>query len=205
MKVKLAVWALLAVVAILYWRAGRPQAVADREPIDWSREPIQTPTDVAPFAIETRHGAVRLRPRAAYDVAAVVESRERYWADDTAFLSPLDLALAWGEVPTAAYRSKLEMGQSWRMFWWRPKDPAVDLDYVIRHTANTHVLPADANLRRALLAIERGDAIRLRGLLVDVETESWSWTTSLSRSDHGDIGCEVLWVRSVQDGDRLYE
>ncbi len=185
--------------------AGRPTAQLVEEVVDWRRDPIQEDADREPFELETGQGRVTIRPRARYDVAARVESVEPYWLDPTAFLSPFDLALAWGDVATPELRSKLEVGQSWRFYFWKTSDPDVDIGYVIAHSANTHVIPASANVRRALATVDRGDEVRLRGLLVDVRGErGLTWKTSLTRTDHGDGGCEVIWVESIQIGRRLY-
>jgi hypothetical protein len=202
-------WAVrlaLIAAAAAWWLSGRPMGVAAAEPVDWRRDPVQTATERPPFELVTRKGTVRLTPRAAYDVAARVESKEPYWLDAVAFLSPFDVALAWGDVAEPELRRKLDVGQSWRFFFWRTSDPTVDVAYVIAHSANTHLIPASVNVRRALAAIDSGDAVRLRGLLVDVAgAGGLTWNTSLVRTDHGDRGCEILWVESVQIGGRLYE
>jgi hypothetical protein len=202
-------WAIrlaLLASAVVWWLAGRPSGVAASEPIDWSRDPIQTATTRAPFELVTSKGRVRLTPRATYDIAARVESKEPYWMDATAFLSPFDVALAWGRVAEPELRRKLTVGQSWRFFFWRTSDPTVDVAYVIAHSANNHLIPASLNVRRALAAIGRGDSVRLQGQLVDVAgADGLRWSTSLIRTDHGDHGCEIIWVESVQIGDRLYE
>jgi len=203
---RLLVRAVLALAAVAWFATGRPRGVAAEAPVDWRRDPVQSPTDRAPFDLDTARGQVRITPRASYDVAARVESKEPYWLDATAFLSPFDLALAWGEVATPELRRRLDVGQSWRFFFWRTNDPEVDVGYVIRHSANTHVIPAGVNVRRALAAIDRGDLVRLRGLLVDVRgPRGLTWNTSLVRDDHGDRGCEILWTESVQIGDRQFE
>jgi len=196
---------LLAFVAVAVVAAGRPSGEAAAAPPDWSREPLQSPTDRAPFDLVTRGGRVTVTPRAAYDVAAVVQSVEPYWLDATAFLSPFDFALAWGEVPGPAFAGKLDIDQSWRFFFWRTEDPEVDVAYVIRHTANTHLIPGSINVRRALATVGSGDEVRLIGTLVDVRSDrGLTWNTSLVRTDHGDRGCELLWVESIQIGDRLF-
>lgn len=203
---RLAIRCLLSLAALAWFLAGRPRGVPAPDRVDELRDPVQTATDRAPFELETARGRVTLTPRAAYDVAARVESKEPYWLDATSHLSPFDLALAWGEVATPALRDRLEVGQSWRFYFWRARDAGVDVDYVIRHSANTHVIPASVNVRRALAAVGRGDFVRLRGLLVDVRgTRGLLWSTSLRRDDHGDRGCEILWTESVQIGDRLFE
>lgn len=201
---KVVAWVVVGGALALAWWADRPRGVRADEPVDWRREPIQGATDRAPFTLETSRGQVRIVPRASYDVAARVEGTERYRFDATSFLSPLDLALTWGELPEPRWRDALDYSQSMRFFFWRTADRTLDRKYVITHAANTHLIPATANLRRALLAIDPGDDVRLTGLLVDVSARDLSWRTSTVRTDHGDHGCEILWVESAQVGDRRY-
>ena len=202
---RIAAWTILAAAAAGVWLAGRPRGgVATDAPIDWSGEPVQSPTERPPFELPTRRGALTLVPRAAYDVAARVEGVERYRFDDLAFLSPLDLVLTWGELPTPRYRDALDYSQSWRFFFWRTADLSIDADYVVAHAANTHLIPANADLERVLLTIDRGDEVRLTGLLVDVRGPDLRWPTSTVRTDHGDGGCEILWVEAVELGGRRY-
>jgi len=198
------VWSLLAVAALAYWWAGRPRAEASAEPVDWRRDPIQTATERTPFSLETARGTITITPRAGYDIAAVVASTRRYRFDGMAFLSPLDLALLWGELPTPDFADKLNYSQDWRAFTWRTAERELDHGYVIRHAANTHLIPANRNLERALLAIDAGDEVRLQGLLVDVAGPDLAWHTSTVRTDHGDHGCEILWVEAVESGGRRY-
>ena len=201
------VWLLLALAAFVAWRHGRPRGAPlppDAAAIDWRLDPLQKETGRAPFGVASRKGEVLLTPRAAYEISAVVEHSERYWFDDPALVSPLDLALSWGEVPTPAYHDRLSFEQSWRFFFWRTEDMALDAGYVITHTANTHTIPANANVRRALLSLDRGDEVRLGGLLVDVAAPGFTWESSLVCTDHGDRGCEILYVESVAEGGRIY-
>jgi hypothetical protein len=200
------VWLLLALAGLAAWRHGRPRGepLPPEIAIDWRRDPVQRDTDRAPFGIASRKGEVTLTPRAAYELSAVVASTERYWFDPPAIVSPLDVALAWGEIPTPAWQEKLSISQSWRFVFWRSDDPSLDAGYVIRHTANTHTIPANRNVKRALLALDRGDEVRLAGLLVDVAAPGFTWPTSLVRTDHGDEGCEILYVESVARGGRIY-
>ncbi len=120
-------------------------------------------------------------------------------------MSPVDFALTWGELPTARYRDALDYSQSWRFFFWRTEDLSIDADYVIAHAANTHLIPANGNVEKALFAVDRGDDVRLTGLLVDVVGPGLRWPTSTVRTDHGDGGCEILWVEAVEVDGRRYE
>jgi len=202
---RIAAWTLLVGLGLALWLSGRPRGTASDAAIDWRREPVQTPTTRAPFELETRRGVLTLTPRAAYDVAARVEGVERYRFDDLAFLSPVDFALTWGELPEPRYRDVIDYSQSWRFYFWRTEDLSIDADYVIAHSANTHMIPANANVEKALLAVDRGDAVRLTGLLVDVGGSGLRWPTSTARTDHGDGGCEILFVESVEVGGRRYQ
>jgi hypothetical protein len=201
---RLLVWLLLAAAGAALWASGRPRGTPSAAAIDWRREPIQEPTARAPFALETSRGEVRLRPRFAYDVAARVLGAERYRFDDLAFLSPVDLALAWGEAAEPEVVAGLDVSQSWRFYFWRTDAPDLEPERIIRHSANTHAIPATANVRRALLALDRGDEVRLTGLLVDVQGRDFRWHTSTVRTDHGDGGCEILWVEAVEAAGRRY-
>jgi hypothetical protein len=198
-------WALVALAALLGWLAWRPTASAAAGEVRWHEEPRQTATDRPPFAVETRRGSVRLLPRAAFEVAAVVVSRERYRLDPSAFLSPLDLALAWGDTANPEVRRRVRFYQGNRFCIWSTRDSTLDLEKLSRQLANVHVIPATDNLRRALLGVGRGQEVRLAGLLVDAQGEDgFRWSTSLSREDTGAGSCEVLWVEELQVGRRRY-
>ncbi len=68
-----------------------------------------------------------------------------------------------------------------------------------------HMIPSSRNLARALAHVGRGEGVRVRGLLVDVESaRGFRWQTSLSRDDTGPGACELVWVEELQRGKRLY-
>jgi hypothetical protein len=200
------VWlALLAIVAIGYYALSRPHATGPGDPIDWSGDPIQSSTDKSPFEIETRKGKVTLDPRASFDVSAVVTGDEHYRFDDGAFLVPVDLVMTWGKLPEEPYKSKVSYGQITRYYFWRTKATELDLHYIKSHSANMHMIPADDNVRRALLAVGTGDPVRVRGFLVNAKREDgFYWKTSLTREDEGPGACELVWVEEIQVGRKVY-
>jgi hypothetical protein len=198
-------WLVIALLGLFWWIAARPMASTVAEAIPWHQEPRQAGTDSPPFAIETRRGTVHLVPRATLEMSAVVASRERYRLDASAFLSPLDLALAWGDAAAPEMRRRVRFYQGNRFCVWSTRDSSIDLARLSRQLANVHVIPANANLRRALLSARRGQPVRLAGLLVDARGENgFRWSTSLSREDTGAGSCEVMWVEELQIGRRLY-
>src|SRR5258706_1994175 len=194
------VWlALLAVVAIGYYALSRPHATGHGDPIDWSREPIQTPTERTAFTIKTRKGKVSLDPRASFDVSAVVTGDEHYRFDDGAFLVPVDLVMTWRNRPEEPYKSKVTYGQVTRYYFWRTKASDLDLHYIKSHSANMHMIPADDNLRRALLSVGTGNRVRVHGLLVNANRDDgFHWKSSLTREDDGPGACELVWVEEIQ-------
>lgn len=202
-------WLLVPLLALAAWCARpRAQGTTAVRPVDWTEDPAEWPIDPGErpaFTVATRKGPVTLRPRAGFEVSAVVASAERYRVDGGAFLSPLDLALVWGKLPEEPYWNRVSYLQTGRYYLWSTSSPEVDHAYIDGHSANMHVIPAAPNVRRALLAAGSGDWVRLRGLLVDAALPDGStWKTSLSRADTGPGACELVWVEEAQVGDRVY-
>lgn len=203
--------ALLAMALAAALAAGGCDALAPalsvraQGKIDWSLDPLQTPTRRSPFQLDTSEGAMTISPRFEFDVAAKVASAESYRFDGGAFLSPVDLVLLWGHLPDEPYRGAVSYHQMTRYFFWHTDAAGLDLHYIASHAANMHMIPSKPNLRRALLKVHGGDAVRIHGLLVDVSRgPGFVWRTSVSREDTGPGACEVVWVESLQRDDRLY-
>jgi hypothetical protein len=195
---------LLAVVAFARF-LDHPLGEPSAEPIPWSREPVQAVTDRAPFRHEAGGRGFALTPRAAYDVSAVVAGVSRYRFDDLADLAPVDAVLTWGELPEPPYAGRVRYDQMARFYLWSTRARDLDLRYVERHSANVHLVPANANVGRALVRLGEGDTVRLLGLLVDaVEPGGEHWKTSVTRSDTGAGACELLWVEEVRIGGQRY-
>lgn len=162
-----------------------------------ARDPIQTTTSLPrPFA----HDDYTITPLARYEIKAVVLSRKRYRYDDAAKLAPVDLALGWGPMSTAAVINDLNVSQSgrWYEFSWSGEEP-LPLDQIIAHSANTHCLPATPEIRRQLLAIKRHDVVTLEGFLVEIAgPDGYRWRSSLSRTDTRGGACEVMWITRIE-------
>ena len=159
-------------------------------------EPLQADLDAAPI----RHGRWMLSPRATYDITARVLAREDYRFDSIADLVPEDLALGWGPMSDNSVLAHFDVSQEVRFYTWRPRDALpIAREAVISHSANTHVIPADQNVRAQLARLRIGQVVHL--------TVSWSMasattargcSTSLTRTDSGPGACEVMLVDSVE-------
>ena len=69
---------------------------------------------------------------------------------------------------------------------------------IVRASANVHLIPADANVKRSLDRVRVGTIVTLRGQLVEAtRADGWRWTSSLTREDSGAGACELMLVREV--------
>ena len=192
----------IALVATSLWHFWRQWQLRPVHPADGPiapTEPVQTEVDAttAPTAVL---GRWKLTPRAYYDITARILSREDYRFDRLSDLVPEDLALGWGPMSDNRVLTAFEITQGARFYSWRPlKELPIPRRDVIEHSANTHVIPADSNVRSQLARLRVGQVVHLTGLLVDgVRNDGASVRTSLTRSDTGAGACEVMLVERVE-------
>lgn len=176
----------------------------------WSRRPVSHPPGIlvagdpeqrepdnpAPW---TRDG-YRFHPLGDFRLEARILGTERYRFDPSAELSPVDFALGWGPMSDSAVLERLNISQSgrWYHYTWR-EEPPIPLGDIIAHSANMHLIPSDARVKRLLLKARRGQVVALRGKLVRIEGPGgFHWTSSTTRSDSGDGSCEVVWVEDAR-------
>jgi len=192
--------ALLAVGTYNAWQRWESRPV---HPLDGALapdEPVQTDLESAASAAPVRHGRWMLTPRANYDITARILSREDYGFDRLADLVPEDLALGWGPMSDNHVLAAFDISQGARFYSWRPRGPlSIARENVIVHSANTHVIPADAHIRSELRRLRVGQVVHLRGTLVDAIRDDGAWVrTSLTRTDTGAGACEVMLVENVE-------
>lgn len=160
--------------------------------------PVQSgvPSTVRPF----RHGNFMLSPLAGFSVDARVLSREDYSSGAEAALSPTDLALGWQRMSDPAVYERLGVTQAgrWYRYEWDADGPPIPLQEIVRSSANMHMIPADAEIARALADIRPDQHVRLQGWLVEARRgDGWMWRSSLTREDTGAGACEVVYVCSL--------
>lgn len=190
----------LAVLTALIWWLGFNQS--RRSPV-WvpgqfiDSEPVQEKTGRDPW--EGPKGST-ITPFAEYEIEARVLGRKDY-SDAGAFISPMDLALGWGEMSKEDVISALKMRQSgrWYHYSWSSSGPPIPLRDIIRQSANTHLIPGSQEVEDILEQVVEGDRVRLSGILVGVQRpDGWRWRSSLSRTDSGGGSCELMWVESAE-------
>ena len=183
----------------------------DPTPIDVSQPPEQTAIDTPePFHISDGGWDFVVTPLARYVLSGVVVSRENYGWGWNGRLSPCDVAMVWGELADGDGWRKLDWSQDGRWYFWRwsgaqPFPKAA----VVRSSSNTHIVPANPNLKRAARSLGKGDVAELSGELIRIEGhrggELVTWRSSLSREDTGDRSCELLYLRRLRVNGKVYE
>ena len=177
---------------------------------DPSQDPVQEQIS-SPVPFEIGRGVYRFRlyPLADYAVRGVVLGRKRYSGGPSGALAPYDVAVAWGAMAENGLCESLRWSQSGRWYWWE-YDAGFERDnaFVARYSSNTHVIPDSALLRRAVRSLKHGDLVEMSGELVRVEgtgaAASFRWKSSLSRKDRDAGSCELLYLRRLKVGKRVY-
>ncbi|HKA35182.1 MAG TPA: hypothetical protein VKH43_00075 [Thermoanaerobaculia bacterium] len=206
-------WTLVAAAAVVGFLFRRPLTLATLHHETAARpaiaeEPVQAADEKRPFEHVARGKRYRIVPRFKWDESARVMSEEPYSFGAAGALIPMDWVLAWGPVVAPPYARRIHYTQVSRFYMWGTSATDLDRGTIVTHTANTHVIPATARLRRAAASVRKGDDVRLEGWLVDVDgidDPSFHWKTSVSRSDEGPGGCETVYLTRLTVNTRAYE
>lgn len=125
-------------------------------------------------------------------------STQQYSSGPEAQFSPLDLAVGWGDMAKPEVYEKIETRQGNRWYYWHVDAFPIPRRDIETHSANMHIIPANAGVAAALKDLKRGDLVYLQGALVEVQgPDGWRWRSSLSREDTGAGACEVMRVDQV--------
>ena len=114
-------------------------------------------------------------------------------------LSPIDLALGWGAMSDQAVLDRITITQGSRWYFTRYDLPAPISDQgIINNSSNMHMVPANPWVLKKLKDVRRGNLVRLKGFLVDIDSDSgFRWRTSLRRDDTGNGSCELFYVEDI--------
>jgi hypothetical protein len=172
------------------------------EPILSTVDPVQTAVTGEPIIWQREKYTWKLIPRAQIQITGRVLSRKTYNYDWQSEISPLDLAIGWGELYDTEVDKWVKWRQSGRWYFYRwPDEAPYDEKYLRSHSSNIHIVPATESLKPILLSIHEDDRIFLEGRLIDMEaiskTKIWLSETSLTRTDSGEGACEILLVERL--------
>ena len=208
-------WIVLAALlcAFVWWKATRPDDAASVASASGMQPaacvlpprvarggvPLQSPVPDG-MRLPDMAGAT-LTPLAGFSVEARVLGREDYHMGKETEFSPVDLALGWGRMGDDAVLAGLHISQGgrWYHYSWRDQPP-IPVDEIVRSSANMHMVPADAAVKKALDRVEEGQRVRIDGWLLQIEGKDWRWRSSLTREDSGGGACEVVYVCAISPG-----
>ena len=201
---KIAVPILLVVFVGVYIFLNR----ASHRAIAGLRPPVQTET-TGHKNVTIDDNNVLITFKYEYEIDALVVHTNRHHGFGIADqLSPIDVALAWGDVAEYNDRINFHWSQRGRFVYWKINDGADlaligDVATVNRQLSNNHLIPANPDIRKQIKRILPGDHIKLKGYLVDIDAfgkdgASFWWYTSTIRSDTGDGSCEIIYVTEVE-------
>lgn len=125
--------------------------------------------------------------------------REDYQHDDGAKFAPMDFAVGWGVMADPKVYKHIEVDQSNRWYRWHVDRFPIPRREIETHSANMHIVPANAAIATQLKDVKADDLIELQGELIEINgTNGWHWRSSLSRDDTGDGACELMRVQSIR-------
>jgi len=188
-----AFWGAVLVGAWIYWNSDVTQPPGVLAPDD--------PRQVEILGRSWDRGDTHFTALAQFDMRGRVLSTNHYSFDKGAGIAPVDLALGWGRMSDSAVLDELSISQSGRCYFWRPRFGhalPIPMKEVIAHSANMHMIPANAQLKNLFEDVRTGEVVDLKGFLVLVtRPNGWRWKSSLSRTDTGMGACEVVWVEQL--------
>lgn len=182
------------------WQGHEQWLLRPVHPPDGPIAPLEPQQSNISDADTLTHGRWVLTRRAHYDITARILSREDYHFDALSDLIPEDLALGWGPMSDNQMLKRFDISQGARFYSWHARlQLPLPRQQIVEHSANTHVIPADEQVRRALAALRVGQVVHLTGSLVDGKRDDGAYVhTSLTRSDEGPGACEIMLVETVE-------
>lgn len=207
-QINIVIFSAIVIVSFFMFLGRQPSYEPKKVPIPKLYEPEQV--NLPPEyklsltgAREVKNNNVVIYAQAFYKIHGRVVHIMPYYIGVSGGLSPVDFAIVWGELVKKENYSQIEFRQSGRWAYFRPKEKSLyDIEYISKHFANMHIIPADANVLMGLKKISKYDEIYMEGYLVNIESFkngklSLRWNTSLSRDDNGSGACEIMFVTKI--------
>lgn len=145
-------------------------------------------------------GGVQVKTLESYAGEFRILSRKDYSSGTEAQFSPVDFAVGWGDMARPEIYSQVNISQNNRWYHWRvDHKPPISLRDIATQSANMHIIPANAEVAKALSKVKPDDLVYLQGALVEIQmSNGWRWRSSLSREDTGAGACELIRVDQVR-------
>ncbi len=199
-----------SVITVLLFFDKPISVETDKSLLDAMQDPIQI-DDINKPGITYQSGNLNLIyfPQASYEITAKVMSKKRYHDGWGSKIGPYDLALAWGKLTQPEIKKFIKYSQMRRFYCFKCTwNCPLTTEYISRHSANTHIIPANDNIFKALKKVRKGEVIKLWGYLINVEgtykSRDVNWRSSTTREDTGNGACEVMYVEKIRLKNNIY-
>lgn len=172
------------------------------------QSPQQTKTYMDPFQVEANDITYSIYPKYDYTLHGVVVSyhdsdawwdiyHHGSWQD---FLNIKDLCVIWGRnVSSGVYLDMQFSNTTWTCFasW---QDQRTGSRFSMANLSNNHLLASDSTINEAIMSVEVGDHIALKGVLAGYSHGNGQFTrgTSVVRTDTGNGACETIFIEDFE-------
>lgn len=202
---------ILLPLSVLAWSASlyyKNQLPAPRQiSAQIHKSPVQNEVSEAPFDVHKKDMTYHVKPLYEYELHGLVVSEFqanswndiyhfRRWKD---FLNVKDLCVIWGDnVRNDAYQRMQFDSTTWTCSYYWP-DQETGRRFNKESLSNNHLLAADPDLTRRLMAVQTGDQIYLRGYLAEYSHDGgFRRGTSTTREDTGNGACETIFLEALE-------
>ncbi len=170
-----------------------------------SLNPVQRPTEEAPFIHRHMGKEFWVTPLARYDIAGLVVSSNDItsfgdiYHDETSE-DVRDLCLIWGDNLDDNIHHEMKFWSESVSCHIKTKTERAAELFNGEALSNNHLLPASQEIRKKIDSVSIGDQVALSGFLVSYaprESPEAKRVSSLERTDTGGGACEVLYVNEM--------
>lgn len=127
----------------------------------------------------------------------ILGSKE-YKDDAQARFSPIDYAVTRGIFTEPEIARQISINQYDRFLNWKMARPPIPPKLATQLVSNMHIIPANPEIAKAIKQVKRGDLVRIKGDLVQVNAKDLVWKSALDWNGVGDGACKLIRVDSIQ-------
>lgn len=121
-----------------------------------------------------------------------------YTDDAQARFSPIDYAVTRGLFTEPEIARQISINQYDRFLNWKMAKPPIAPKLATELVSNMHIIPANPEIAKVIKQVKRGDLVRIKGELVQVNAKDLVWKSALDWKGIGDGACKLIRVDSIQ-------
>ncbi len=182
--------AILILCGAAYWHS--------QGPVDAREGPLvlEIPSIIAPANPNTwAYKNYVFTPIAQLAIRARILSKERYFFDQPAPISPIDLALGWRGMSNNTYLDQLKISQGSRWYHFEMKEESLPAAMISQESKNVHIVPSRPAVWKTIRSARQGQIIRAQGSLVNVTgPNAFRWKSYHTIGGSGEGSCWIFWV-----------